>query len=163
MVSCFVFSDYEAASSKAGKVENEVKRLHNLIVDINSHKLKAQQDKLDQISKALDECSSIITKAQVAIKTADRWGHNAFVTCTFSHSCANEAKQPRASFVCRLYSNLKKCEESVTRVQAELEENQKSMAELTEQLKKLEDEAGEVMQACQESEVGSFFCYSYLF
>ncbi|TNN01759.1 hypothetical protein fugu_011141 [Takifugu bimaculatus] len=112
--------DYEAASSKAGKVENEVKRLHNLIVDINSCKLKAQQDKLDKINKALDECSSVITKAQVAIKTADR--------------------------------NLKKCEESVTRVQAELEENQKSMAELTEQLKKLEDEAGEVMQACQESE-----------
>lgn len=65
-------SDYEAASSKAGKVENEVKRLHNLIVDINSHKLKAQQDKLDKINTALDECSSIMTKAQVAIKTADR-------------------------------------------------------------------------------------------
>lgn len=65
-------SDYEAASGKAGKVENEVKRLHNLIVDINSHKLKAQQDKLDKINTALDECSSIITKAQVAIKTADR-------------------------------------------------------------------------------------------
>lgn len=66
------FPDYEAASSKAGKVENEVKRLHNLIVDINSCKLKAQQDKLDKINKTLDECSSIITKAQVAIKTADR-------------------------------------------------------------------------------------------
>lgn len=43
----------------------------------------------------------------------------------------------------------------MTRVEAELEENHKSMAELTEQLKKLEDEAGEVMQACQEAEVGS--------
>lgn len=65
-------SDFEAASSKAGKVENEVKRLHNLIVDINSHKLKAQQDKLDKINEGLDDCSSTITKAQVAIKTADR-------------------------------------------------------------------------------------------
>uniref|UniRef100_A0A8D0A2S5 Structural maintenance of chromosomes protein n=2 Tax=Sander lucioperca TaxID=283035 RepID=A0A8D0A2S5_SANLU len=64
--------DYDAASSKAGKVENEVKRLHNLIVDINSHKLKAQQDKLDKINKELDDCSSTITKAKVAIKTADR-------------------------------------------------------------------------------------------
>uniref|UniRef100_A0A8D3AMF7 Structural maintenance of chromosomes protein n=1 Tax=Scophthalmus maximus TaxID=52904 RepID=A0A8D3AMF7_SCOMX len=64
--------DYEAASSKAGKVENEVKRLHNLIVDINSHKLKAQQDKLDKVNKELDDCSSTITKAQVAIKTAGR-------------------------------------------------------------------------------------------
>lgn len=63
------------------------------------------------------------------------------------------------SFVCWLRSNLKKCEESVTRVEAELEQNQQSMSELTEQLKKLEDEAGEVMQACQESEVGSTSWY----
>ncbi|TNN80347.1 Structural maintenance of chromosomes protein 4 [Liparis tanakae] len=112
--------DYDAASSRAGKVENEVKRLHNLIVDINSHKLKAQQDKLDKVNKELDDCSSTITKARVAIKTADR--------------------------------NLKKCEESVGRVQREQEENEKAMAELTEQLKKLEDEAGEVMKACQEAE-----------
>lgn len=112
--------DFESASSKAGKVENEVKRLHNLIVEINSHKLKAQQDKLDKINKELDDCSSIITKAKVAIKTADR--------------------------------NLKKCEESVARVQGELEENGTLMAELTEQLKKLEDEAGEIMRACQEAE-----------
>ncbi|XP_055022651.1 structural maintenance of chromosomes protein 4, partial [Boleophthalmus pectinirostris] len=81
--------DFEAASSKAGKVDAEVKRLHNLIVEINSHKLKAQQDKLTKVNNELDECSSIITKAQVAIKTADR--------------------------------NLKKCEESVSRVQKELE------------------------------------------
>ncbi|XP_035647897.1 structural maintenance of chromosomes protein 4 isoform X1 [Oncorhynchus keta] len=64
--------DFEAASSKAGKVEAEVKRLHTLIVDINSHKLKAQQDKLDKVNKELDDCSSAITKAQVAIKTAGR-------------------------------------------------------------------------------------------
>lgn len=60
-----------------------------------------------------------------------------------------------------LCSNLKKCEESVTRVQAELEENQTSVAQLTEQLKKLEDEAGGVMQACQEAEVGSSLFYFY--
>ncbi|XP_075892320.1 structural maintenance of chromosomes protein 4 isoform X2 [Nelusetta ayraudi] len=112
--------EFEAASSKAGKVENEVKRLHNLIVDINSHKLKAQQDKLDKINKELDDCSSTITKAQVAIKTADR--------------------------------NLKKCEESLSRMQAQLEDNVKLMAELGEQLKKLENEAGEIMTAFKEAE-----------
>uniref|UniRef100_A0A8C8IHH0 Structural maintenance of chromosomes protein n=1 Tax=Oncorhynchus tshawytscha TaxID=74940 RepID=A0A8C8IHH0_ONCTS len=64
--------DFQKASSKAGKVEAEVKRLHTLIVDINSHKLKAQQDKLDKVNKELDDCSSAITKAQVAIKTAGR-------------------------------------------------------------------------------------------
>lgn len=39
-------------------------------------------------------------------------------------------------------------------MQTELEDNEKSMAEFTEQLKKLEDEAGEIMKACQEAEVG---------
>ena len=59
----------------------------------------------------------------------------------------------------------------MNRVQAELEENEKSMAELTAQLKKLEDEAGEIMKACQEAEVGTltalhywdFFCFHFVF
>uniref|UniRef100_A0A4X2LKL2 Structural maintenance of chromosomes protein n=1 Tax=Vombatus ursinus TaxID=29139 RepID=A0A4X2LKL2_VOMUR len=64
--------EYERVAEKAGKVEAEVKRLHSLIVEINNHKLKAQQDKLDEINQQLDECASAITKAQVAVKTADR-------------------------------------------------------------------------------------------
>lgn len=64
--------EFEKAAEKAGKIEAEVKRLHNLIVDINNHKLKAQQDKLDKINKEIDDCASSITKAQVSIKTADR-------------------------------------------------------------------------------------------
>uniref|UniRef100_A0A667HGB0 Structural maintenance of chromosomes protein n=1 Tax=Lynx canadensis TaxID=61383 RepID=A0A667HGB0_LYNCA len=64
--------EYDSVAERAGKVEAEVKRLHNIIVEINNHKLKAQQDKLDKINKQLDECASAITKAQVAIKTADR-------------------------------------------------------------------------------------------
>lgn len=46
--------------------------MHELIVEINNKKLKAQQDKLDKINKEIDDCSSSITKAQVAIKTAGR-------------------------------------------------------------------------------------------
>ncbi|XP_047420321.1 structural maintenance of chromosomes protein 4 isoform X2 [Sciurus carolinensis] len=65
-------TEYDDVAEKAGKVEAEVKRLHNIIVEINNHKLQAQQDKLDKINKQLDECASVITKAQVAIKTADR-------------------------------------------------------------------------------------------
>lgn len=68
----FFFPEYNNVAERAGKVEAEVKRLHNIIVEINNHKLKAQQDKLDKINKQLDECASAITKAQVAIKTADR-------------------------------------------------------------------------------------------
>ncbi|XP_009812381.2 structural maintenance of chromosomes protein 4 [Gavia stellata] len=64
--------DYDCIAEKAGKIESEVKRLHNLIIEINNHKLKAQQDKLDKINKEIDECTSTITKAQVAFRTADR-------------------------------------------------------------------------------------------
>lgn len=64
--------DYEQAAEKAGKMEQEVKRLHKLIMDTNNRKLKAQQDRIDKIDKEIDECSSAITKAQVAAKTADR-------------------------------------------------------------------------------------------
>ncbi|XP_074734534.1 structural maintenance of chromosomes protein 4 isoform X2 [Strix uralensis] len=64
--------DYDSAAEKAGKIESEVKRLHNLIIDINNNKLRAQQDKLDTISKEIDQCTSAVTKAQVAVKTADR-------------------------------------------------------------------------------------------
>uniref|UniRef100_A0A8C5TY51 Structural maintenance of chromosomes protein n=1 Tax=Malurus cyaneus samueli TaxID=2593467 RepID=A0A8C5TY51_9PASS len=63
---------YERVAEKANKMEEEVKRLHKLIMDTNSQKLKAQQDKIDQIDKEMDECSSAITKAQVAARTADR-------------------------------------------------------------------------------------------
>ncbi|EHB14961.1 Structural maintenance of chromosomes protein 4 [Heterocephalus glaber] len=65
-------TEYNGVAEKDGKVEAEVKRLHNIIVEINNHKLKAQQNKLDKINKQLDECASAITKAQEAIKTADR-------------------------------------------------------------------------------------------
>ncbi len=46
----------------------------------------------------------------------------------------------------------------MNRVQGELEENKKLMAELTEQRRKLEDEAGEIMKACHEAEVGNSLC-----
>ncbi|XP_010125416.1 PREDICTED: structural maintenance of chromosomes protein 4, partial [Chlamydotis macqueenii] len=64
--------DYDCVAEKTGKVENEVKRLHKLIIDINNNKLKAQQDKLDKITKEIDECTSAVTKAQVVMKTAAR-------------------------------------------------------------------------------------------
>ncbi|KFV04464.1 Structural maintenance of chromosomes protein 4, partial [Tauraco erythrolophus] len=64
--------DYDCVAEKAGKLEREVKRLHNLIIEINNSKLKAQQDKLDQINKEIDEWMSAVTKAQVAMRTADR-------------------------------------------------------------------------------------------
>lgn len=63
------------------------------------------------------------------------------LTVTFNYPC------------CFLDSNLKKAEETVSRLEIEIAENEKLMEELTEQLKKLEDQAGEIMKSCQEAEV----------
>ncbi|NP_001027927.1 structural maintenance of chromosomes protein 4 [Takifugu rubripes] len=121
--------DYEAASSKAGKVENEVKRLHNLIVDINSCKLKAQQDKLDKINKALDECSSIITKAQVAIKTADR----NLKKCEESVTRVQAELEDNQKSMAELTEQLKKLEDEAGEVMQACQESEASLPEVQEQ------------------------------
>ncbi|XP_056906406.1 structural maintenance of chromosomes protein 4 isoform X1 [Takifugu flavidus] len=121
--------DYEAASSKAGKVENEVKRLHNLIVDINSCKLKAQQDKLDKINKALDECSSVITKAQVAIKTADR----NLKKCEESVTRVQAELEENQKSMAELTEQLKKLEDEAGEVMQACQESEASLPEVQEQ------------------------------
>ncbi|KAM6258527.1 structural maintenance of chromosomes protein 4 isoform 1-T3 [Porphyrio hochstetteri] len=64
--------DYDIVAEKAGKQENEIKQLHNLIFEITNSKIKARQEKLDKMNKEIDACISAITKAQVSIKTAER-------------------------------------------------------------------------------------------
>lgn len=121
--------DFEAASSKAGKVEAEVKRLHTLIVDINSHKLKAQQDKLDQINTQLDECSSSITKAQVAIKTA---GRN---LKKYEESVSQLEKDIRDSEMLmeELTEQLKKLEEQAGEIMQTYQQAEEALPEVQEQ------------------------------
>ncbi|KAM9812168.1 structural maintenance of chromosomes protein 4 [Syngnathus typhle] len=120
--------DFEAASSKAGKVENEVKRLHNLIVDINSHKLKAQQDKLDNINKGLDECSSTITKAKVAIKTADR----NLKKCEDSVTRVEEELKDNQTSLAAFTEQLKKLEEEAGEVMKACQEAEAALPEVQE-------------------------------
>ncbi|XP_034723719.1 structural maintenance of chromosomes protein 4 isoform X1 [Etheostoma cragini] len=121
--------DYDAASSKAGKVENEVKRLHNLIVDINSHKLKAQQDKLDKVNKELDECSSTITKATVAIKTADR----NLKKCEESVTRVQGELEDIEKSLAELTEQLKKLEDEAGEVMKACQEAEAALPEVQEQ------------------------------
>uniref|UniRef100_A0A8D0A2Z4 Structural maintenance of chromosomes protein n=1 Tax=Sander lucioperca TaxID=283035 RepID=A0A8D0A2Z4_SANLU len=121
--------DYDAASSKAGKVENEVKRLHNLIVDINSHKLKAQQDKLDKINKELDDCSSTITKAKVAIKTADR----NLKKCEESVKRVQGELEDIEKSLAELTEQLKKLEDEAGEVMKACQEAEAALPEVQEQ------------------------------
>uniref|UniRef100_A0AAQ5XND8 Structural maintenance of chromosomes protein n=1 Tax=Amphiprion ocellaris TaxID=80972 RepID=A0AAQ5XND8_AMPOC len=120
---------FKKASSKAGKVENEVKRLHNLIVDINSHKLKAQQDKLDKVNKELDECSSTITKAQVAIKTADR----NLKKCEESVARVQGELEENEKSMAELAEQLKKLEDEAGEVMKNCQEAEAALPEVQEQ------------------------------
>lgn len=145
--------DYEAASSKAGKVENEVKRLHNLIVDINSHKLKAQQDKLDTINKRLDDCSSTITKAQVAIKTADR----NLKKCEESLSRVQTELEENEKLMAELAEQLTKLEEEAGEVMKVCQEAEAVLPEVQEQYQAVLKEIKAVQQqehALQEESLG---------
>uniref|UniRef100_A0A673BHX5 Structural maintenance of chromosomes protein n=1 Tax=Sphaeramia orbicularis TaxID=375764 RepID=A0A673BHX5_9TELE len=120
---------FKKASSKAGKVENEVKRLHNLIVDINSHKLKAQQDKLDKVNKELDECSSTITKAKVAIKTADR----NLKKCEESVNRVQSELEENEKSMVELAEQLKKLEDEAGEVLKDCKEAEAALPEVQEQ------------------------------
>ncbi|KAK1168475.1 structural maintenance of chromosomes protein 4 [Acipenser oxyrinchus oxyrinchus] len=121
--------EYESAAGKAGKVEAEVKRLHNLIIDINNHKLKAQQDKLDKINKEIDDCASAIIKAQVAIKTAGRNLKKSedAVTRTEQEIVENDKA------VEELTGELKKLEEEATIVMKECKEAEETLPEVQEE------------------------------
>uniref|UniRef100_A0A7N6BF86 Structural maintenance of chromosomes protein n=1 Tax=Anabas testudineus TaxID=64144 RepID=A0A7N6BF86_ANATE len=121
--------DYETASNKAGKVENEVKRLHNLIVDINSHKLKAQQDKLDMVNKELDDCSSTITKAKVAIKTADR----NLKKCEESVTRVQGELEENEKLITELTEQLKKLEDEAGEIMKACQEAEAALPEVQEQ------------------------------
>lgn len=77
-------------------MEEEVKRLHQLIMDTNNQKLKAQQDKIDQLDKEMDECSSAITKAQVAAKTAERYSTGRSL---YSFAVCAQGGKGKANFV----------------------------------------------------------------
>uniref|UniRef100_A0A8B9LFU5 Structural maintenance of chromosomes protein 4 n=1 Tax=Astyanax mexicanus TaxID=7994 RepID=A0A8B9LFU5_ASTMX len=121
--------NFEAASNKAGKVEAEVKRLHTLIVDINSHKLKAQQDKLDKVNKELDECSSAITKAQVAIKTA---GRNLKKSEEIVERLETETKE-NEKLMEELMEQLKKLEEQAGEIMKTCQEAEEALPEVQEE------------------------------
>ncbi|XP_037323689.2 structural maintenance of chromosomes protein 4 isoform X1 [Pungitius pungitius] len=121
--------DYDAASITAGKVENEVKRLHTLIVDINSHKLKAQHDKLDTVNKGLDDCSSTITKARVAIKTADR----NLKKCEESVTRVQGEMEENDKSMTELTEQLKKLEDEAGEVMKACQEAEAALPEVQQQ------------------------------
>ncbi|KAM4565851.1 structural maintenance of chromosomes protein 4 isoform 1-T2 [Odontesthes bonariensis] len=134
--------DYESASSKAGKVENEVKRLHNLIVDINSHKLKAQQDKLDKVNKDLDDCSSTITKAKVAIKTADR----NLKKCEESLARGQSELEENEKLMAELTEHLKKLEDEAGEIMKACQEAEAALPEVQEQYQAVSKEIKALQQ-----------------
>lgn len=67
-----VSKTYENALQKAKKVENEKDKYHQMIVEINSKKLKPVQDSLAHINSNINAAKKKGTKLKVGIQTAER-------------------------------------------------------------------------------------------
>jgi hypothetical protein len=73
---CFVFilcAEYDAATEQAGTVESQVQNLHKQIMTITSGRMKAAQNKVDDISKNLDKVRQEVTRLKVGIRTSERF------------------------------------------------------------------------------------------
>lgn len=58
------------------------------------------------------------------------------------------------SFIlCTVFRNMKKSEDAVLSIEKEIEQNEKEMQDLMEQLSTLENRAAEVMNSCKKAEV----------
>lgn len=64
--------EYEKAAGKASKVEKEVQKLHNEIMEITGGRTRQAQTKVDATTANISQVDSNITKASVAIKTAKK-------------------------------------------------------------------------------------------
>lgn len=64
--------EYDAATEQAGTVESQVQNLHKQIMTITSGRMKAAQNKVDDISKNLDKVRQEVTRLKVGIRTSER-------------------------------------------------------------------------------------------
>ena len=67
-----MLAEYETAQNEYEKVEDEKHALHKQIMDIGGTKLKTAESKLIMINNQIDTTTGRITKANVAVKTAQR-------------------------------------------------------------------------------------------
>ncbi|XP_027503241.1 structural maintenance of chromosomes protein 4 isoform X2 [Corapipo altera] len=124
---------YEQLAEKAQEMGNEVKRLQNLIMDITNRKVKAQQDKIDKIDKEIDECSSAITKAQVAARAADR-------NLTKSEEAVQRTEkemEENEKDIKNLTAELTTLEEKATEVMNDCKQAEEALPAMQEEKKKL--------------------------
>ncbi|NWI50483.1 SMC4 protein, partial [Calyptomena viridis] len=125
--------DYEHLAEKSGKIESEVKRLQNLIIETNNRKLKAQQDKIDKIDKEIDECSSAITKAQVAARTADR----NLTKSKEALECTEKEREKNEEDIKKFTAELTTLEEKATEVMNDSKQAEEALQAVQEEKKNL--------------------------
>ncbi|XP_078734648.1 structural maintenance of chromosomes protein 4 isoform X1 [Lampetra fluviatilis] len=138
--------EYEKVSSQTGKIEAEVKRIHGLIMEIMQGRLKTQQDKVDKINQQIDECVSDITKAQVALKTADRNLKKAEEALAKTEREQEENRQA----IVRLNEEVKSLEEAAAEILKESTHAQERENEVSELKRELMGE----LKALSEEEQG---------
>ncbi|XP_071950231.1 structural maintenance of chromosomes protein 4-like [Antedon mediterranea] len=63
---------YDKVYSSYAKVEDQVKSLHDKIMEVGNSKVKPQQTKLNKLTKEIEEANNAALKAQVAIKNSKK-------------------------------------------------------------------------------------------
>lgn len=134
--------EWQTAVLSSTRVETEVQKLHKQIMEIGGSKLKIQQDRVDVLSKAVDEVVGQMTRANVAIKTCRRNAKKAEDTVK---SLEHEIEENSAN-IQKLEEDFKILEEKATKVLEDYEKAQEEMSAMEESLECLKKEVTVVEQ-----------------
>jgi len=135
--------DYEKVATTTSKLEDEVKELHNQIIEIGGAKLGAVQSRLKTIIGEIDKITGQITKNQVGVKTSER---NLKRAQDKVQSVTEEVADTKKKIE-ELGQRLKAMEGEATQL---LEQHEKAQAEVQEQGQALGQVNTEVEQAEEE-------------
>ncbi|XP_070213062.1 structural maintenance of chromosomes protein 4-like [Littorina saxatilis] len=135
--------EYEKSAELSSKVEAEVQRLHNQIMEMGGSKLQAAQSRVDAIGRKIDEATGQITKVNVGVKTAERNLKKAEEKVNSLEDEMSENKE-KSEGLAKLFKDL---EEQATAV---LEAHQQAQEKVTEVEAALEAIRGEMGQLEEE-------------
>ncbi|XP_013380461.1 structural maintenance of chromosomes protein 4-like [Lingula anatina] len=146
-------TDYEKAAYFASKVEMEVQRLHQDIMEYGGEELKALDTKLKKVKGDMDKATGAITKANVALKNSDR----NMKKCEAKLKSVEEEIEENKHSIANMEQMFKAIEEEATQVMTQFDDMKAQSQECEDGLKvlkaereKLEEEETQIEKNCIE-------------
>ncbi|XP_005096414.1 structural maintenance of chromosomes protein 4 [Aplysia californica] len=138
---------YDKVAQTATKLEEQVKELHNQIMDIGGAKLSAVQSRLKCINGDIDKVTGQITKNNVGVKTAERNLKRAEEKVATVGEEITETKQ-QVEVLCQKLKDMEgeatKLLEIYEKAQADVKEREGSMEGMRTEVESLEEEETEM-------------------